>query len=189
MKEQSCHWECQHHWSLDCGSGENTKSKKLNSFAVRFCQYNSEPIRIHHSTFDYVIPLFLTCQKKTQSIIAQSCPQSPPKSFLVQQKEWQTFLKQEMILSTGDGSWLLVYLLKFDVRFGTKSINSKRCHHDLTQSICCGQVTWMKTHIKNGLNFLWLQYCTLNVKWLDSFQAIFFFLLSHALKQNSWGSK
>jgi hypothetical protein len=29
----------------------------------------------------------------------------------------------------------------------------------------------------------------LNVKWLDSFQAIFFFLLSHALKQNSWGSK
>jgi hypothetical protein len=131
----------------NAGQGRTQKAKN-NSFAVRFCQYNSEPIRIHHSTFDYVIPLFLTCQKKTQSIIAQSCPQSPPKSFLVQQKEWQTFLKQEMILSTGDGSWLLVYLLKFDVRFGTKSINSKRCHHDLTQRICCGQVTWMKTHIK-----------------------------------------
>ena len=134
--------------------GEHKKQNAIPS-TVRFCRHNSGPITIrnHHSTFDYVIPLFLTCQKKTQSIIAQSCPQSPPKSFLVQQKEWQTFLKQEMILSTGDGSWLLVYLLKFDVRFGMKSINSKRCHHDLTQRICCGQVTWMKTHIKNGLNF------------------------------------
>lgn len=54
----------------NAGQGRTQKAKN-DSFAVRFCQHNSEPIRIHHSTFDYVIPLFLTCQKKTQSIIAQ----------------------------------------------------------------------------------------------------------------------
>ncbi len=121
-------------WNAGWG---RTQKPKSDSFCCQFIQHNSTYQKSSLNIWLWSFHYFLTYQIKTQSITAQSCPRSPPKSSLMQQKALKSFLKQEMNFSTGDGSWLLVHCVKCAACFETKLIISKWCQQALTQSICC----------------------------------------------------
>jgi hypothetical protein len=85
-KNQSCCWKCQQHWSLKCGSWENIKNEKVVPSAVKFCQHNFEPLEIITQFLTH--PIIFLLARRSMAITAQSCPQMPPKSSLMQGQAW-----------------------------------------------------------------------------------------------------
>ncbi len=108
---------------LAAGSG---MQQKVIPSAVRFCQHDSGPIRNYHSTFDYDHSIFSYSPEEDSIKYSTIMSAIAPKIIInAAKRAWLIFLKQEMILSTGNGSQLLVHCLKFAASFGTKPIHSK----------------------------------------------------------------